>query len=391
MKTALKPVAKRLARQYAYRQSALSATVGWQFRQNPRPIHLLLVSDDRVMTSEQQFAPFERHAAALRKALGLVTRPASIEAALAMSPGDLAGFAAIGLKLGFRTPADEAVAITRQLHDRLAGAGVPLIYFDGDDDSSIQWPGVLAASDLYVKKHAYADRADYGVTRIGKSNLTDYIARSQGFDFSGNEIPTSPAIDPALAERVMVGWNIGLDDKIADLAKRMTDVDLDNRPVDVCGRATAAPDSWIYAFREPVARQLSALEGELNVTVPTARVDQDEYYREMLSSKICVSPFGYGELCWRDFEAVLCGCLVVKPDMSHIETAPNLFVPGETYVPCAWDFSDLADACRRYATDDEARLRIVQNARDALLESLTPGWFVGRVARVLQAAGVIAD
>ena len=43
----------------------------------------------------------------------------------------------------------------------------------------------------------------------------------------------------------------------------------------------------------------------------------------MRHSRICISPFGYGEICWRDFEAILCGCLVVKPDMSHVETNPS--------------------------------------------------------------------
>jgi len=27
-------------------------------------------------------------------------------------------------------------------------------------------------------------------------------------------------------------------------------------------------------------------------------------------SKICISPFGYGEICWRDFEAIIFGCLL---------------------------------------------------------------------------------
>jgi hypothetical protein len=107
---------------------------------------------------------------------------------------------------------------------------------------------------------------------------------------------------------------------------------------------------------EPLVRQ------GYEILVPHQRVDQQGYYREMRSSRICVSPFGYGELCWRDFEAVLMGSLLVKPDMSHVRTEPDIFVPGETYVPVRWDFSDLAEVCERYLLDEDARNTITKNA-----------------------------
>ena len=39
-------------------------------------------------------------------------------------------------------------------------------------------------------------------------------------------------------------------------------------------------------------------------------------------SKLCFSPFGYGEVCWRDFEAMSTGAVLVKPDMSHLQARP---------------------------------------------------------------------
>ena len=41
--------------------------------------------------------------------------------------------------------------------------------------------------------------------------------------------------------------------------------------------------------------------------------------------------------------AVLTGAVLLKPDMSHVETDPDIFVPWETYAPLAWDLSDFAD------------------------------------------------
>ena len=53
-----------------------------------------------------------------------------------------------------------------------------------------------------------------------------------------------------------------------------------------------------------------------------------------------LSPFGYGEICFRDFEAVLSGALLLKPDCGHLETWPDIYGEG-TYVPLDWMASDL--------------------------------------------------
>jgi hypothetical protein len=62
------------------------------------------------------------------------------------------------------------------------------------------------------------------------------------------------------------------------------------------------------------------------------------------------------------------GCLLVKPDMGHIRTEPNIFVPGETYVPVRWDFSDLPEVCARYLADNVARKAITARAYQVLVD-----------------------
>lgn len=74
-----------------------------------------------------------------------------------------------------------------------------------------------------------------------------------------------------------------------------------------------------------------------------------------------------GEVTWRDYEAACYGCLLVKPSIDHVHTQPNIFYPGETYVPVRWDFQDLAETCRYYLEHPEEANRIIQNARRAYL------------------------
>jgi hypothetical protein len=373
---------RRRAEPLRYGMAALAASAVAHGR-GTKPVRLLLVSDGEVMTSEEQFAPFVRFAGPLRRDMGLVTRFMPLEEARRARASFFTRFDVVGLKVSFRADQSATLALARRIRAAIDGTASRLFYFDGDDDLNVQRADLLALSDCYVKKHVYRDRQDYAVARIGKSNLTDHVARVHGWSFVDNEISSTPALDPALVERIVVGWNIGLDDKIADLAARLPTASTAPRPVDVCSRAVTTPDNWIYPLRHPVAATLEGMADRFRVLVPHGRVDQDEYYAEMQHSTICVSPFGYGELCWRDFEAILCGCLLVKPDMGHVETAPDVFVPGVTYAPVRWDYADLPEVCERYLADVDARQRIVAQARAVLMESLTAAWFVERLRGVL--------
>ena len=46
----------------------------------------------------------------------------------------------------------------------------------------------------------------------------------------------------------------------------------------------------------------------------------------MSFSKIGLSPYGQGEICYRDVELMQFGTLMIKPDMSKIHTIPNPYI-----------------------------------------------------------------
>ncbi len=105
---------------------------------------------------------------------------------------------------------------------------------------------------------------------------------------------------------------------------------------------------------------------------------------EMGRSKICASPFGYGELCWRDVEAFLAGAVLLKPDMSHLDTLPDLYRPWETYAPIAWDFSDLAEVVDRLLSDEALRSRIALAAFEETKRYLSEKRFVQDIRFVFE-------
>ena len=115
----------------------------------------------------------------------------------------------------------------------------------------------------------------------------------------------------------------------------------------------------------------------------TLGVGRSDYLRELSASKLCFSPFGYGEVCWRDYEAVMCGTLLIKPDTSHVRTDPDIFVAGETYVPIRWDFADLEEKVRYYLSHEDERRAIVERAWSVLRDYACSERFVDQMRPVL--------
>jgi len=52
-----------------------------------------------------------------------------------------------------------------------------------------------------------------------------------------------------------------------------------------------------------------------------------EYVDALLNSKVVISPWGWSPWCVRDFEALLCGCIVIKPECSNLLTWPDIYNP----------------------------------------------------------------
>jgi hypothetical protein len=139
--------------------------------------------------------------------------------------------------------------------------------------------------------------------------------------------------------------------------------------VDVLGqRATGSPHfEAIHWHRRRAAEATLALpRGVLVSTTYRTRQEARHTLREaqflqtLRDARICVSPWGMGERCWRDLQAMALGAVLVRPETGFSETWPDLRA-GEHYVACKPDFSDLesvvADVLDDYDAYGEMRAR----------------------------------
>jgi hypothetical protein len=171
---------------------------------------------------------------------------------------------------------------------------------------------------------------------------------------------------------------------------------LQNRPsfsgriIDIHARVAAKGADWYTMMRAEVEAAVDNL-GNRFCIAHRGRISYGQYIKELRNSKLCISPFGYGEICWRDFEAMATGALLLKPDVSHLRLANDYFRPFETYVPLRWDLSDLDEKVAYYVHNASERETIARNALAGLKQPLEQKKFLSDVAPLWKLLGTPSD
>ena len=95
------------------------------------------------------------------------------------------------------------------------------------------------------------------------------------------------------------------------------------------------------------------------------RIPQQQFYQNMYNSKIVMAPIGYGEMAVRDIEAASFGSVLIKPDVSYVNSTPFLYDDGETYIACKYDWSDVEEKIDYVLSNwKEVQEKLTQNMRE---------------------------
>jgi hypothetical protein len=267
-----------------------------------------------------------------------------------------------------------------ELMQKLRAKYERIAFFHDDAGAGIPRLEVLPYVDLFFSKALCRDRSLYLRPLYGKELYSDYYHEKYGVvDPDHRDRAVARPEDLA---KLRLSWNIGIGDyprgklrQRAGVAASMAFGFPAVKPFYGSGRFSRDPVAAnhgsidvhariLLAGRPSIAYQrkliLERIEGK--PAFLQGEASQRAYNREIANSKIVLSPFGWGELCLRDFEAVLGGALLMKPDMSHLETWPDVFSPGETYVPFSWDADDLLEKAEAWLADEEGRKRVARRA-----------------------------
>lgn len=252
-----------------------------------------------------------------------------------------------------------------------------LIWFDQSDGTGSTDFGVLPYVTGFWKKQLLVNLDQYLIKStdivrkwLPKEIQEDY-RQSLSFPYSSCEKDQLHKLKSA--------WNIGMHDyrfnnkylsalslispnypklKLTAIAKE--------RPVFLVNRGSTFSKNLIHSYqRKKITDHLikySNNNPKINV-LSHGFVSKRTYYNELKNSQAMISPFGWGEICYKDFEAIISGCLLIKPTVSHIKTFPNIYDENITYYPINWDFTNINDVLNNLYNNKELMFEIANNAQ----------------------------
>ena len=228
-----------------------------------------------------------------------------------------------------------------------------LFYFDITDSAGLDHFEFLPYVTSVFKNQIFKNKDNYMKPLYGYRLFTDFYHENYNV-IDTNQDYTSPVKNKADLNKIKVGWNSSMSDysylglyklflykkvafKYLLTLPILVGRDSKERTINLSCRFNSNYD------RETVAYQRKKIKALLNNYMDSTKVSRRKFFNEIKTSKIVVSPFGFGELCYRDYETFLYGGLLLKPDMSHIDTWPPLYDEEETYIPFDWSMSNLEE------------------------------------------------
>lgn len=234
---------------------------------------------------------------------------------------------------------------------------VPLIYLAGSDSTGPFDADLIQWVDMFLARQLVKDRTFYLTTHRRHLFRDRYFSSHH---FRNEEDFPLVSYSEAQVNKLGLFWNLGLIDWKTQTSSKLEryfniwrrnssfpDWDkgevLEKRDLDVTFRGNLFKSNHDASRLHRLQTYRVYKEKAAKFTIaPEGLISHKKYMEELKSVKICLSPFGWGEVCYRDFEAFQSRALLLKPDMSHLETFPN-FYTAETMVTYDWNARDLSE------------------------------------------------
>jgi len=263
-----------------------------------------------------------------------------------------------------------------------------LILLDQVDQTCSPFFGLVKHFDVVWKSQMLRDVNGYTQPSRSGYIFADYLSESLGYGLGDWHF--GEQIGSADTSKVKLGWNLGVSRRVRRLLRwsRLWPIPWRARRYDFNCRLGSQPTNdhgWYATYRRFAIEKLNEAARGTRCT-DTSRVSPTKYLFEIARSRFVFSPFGWGEVCYRDFEAVALGALLIKPSMDHLVTRPNIYIANETYIPVRWDLSDLEERCRWCVANPGECVRIVRNARRVLTDYFSKQ-FVNEAVDAFQSVG----
>jgi len=265
-----------------------------------------------------------------------------------------------------------------------------LIYFDNKSSTGIQTE-ILPYIDKYLKGKLYKDRSLYEKrTFLGNRIFTDFYAKNYNikedniYNLSKENDPEEKSKNQLAYQLYMdnkhkldISWNIGLSDyrtsykiprhkNVFSKKVKLTYIKPNNdRKFDLAANFNYKFASNIIGFqrKEFLRILIEKMKDYKNISI--GKIPKYIYRKTMAQSLAVLSPFGEGAICYRDFETFIYGAALIKPNMDHLDTWPNLYKKQETYIPLSWKIEDWENEITEILADKDFLKEIAEKGQNA--------------------------
>lgn len=271
-----------------------------------------------------------------------------------------------------------------------------LIFFDNADSCGNTRFEILDIVDAYWKKQVYRDRKLYLKKLLYSRLYCDFM--QQRFDITETlkedfALPSKPED----LNKIKISWNIGVGPIFQSnpLLRKINNSNFhrgmklplylethnwqnyhrswNTRTFDIQFRGNKKMIIHSLSFgRAHVDTLLHQVSDKYRIARGQT-LSFESFMQEIFNSKVVISPFGYGEICYRDFEGFAAGACLLKPDMSHLETWPDFYQANSTYIPYKWDFSDFLEKAEDAVSGNTSRA-IAARGREAYMTTQSSSW-----------------
>ncbi len=251
-----------------------------------------------------------------------------------------------------------------------------LILFDTKDSTNVQFE-LLPYVDSYVKKQLLKDHSLYTKKLLGNRVYTDFYIRNYNLN---NDLGSDKGntLYPKYQDKISLSWNLALTDyglynlltPFLHIFSKKIHLNFPkpntiNRKMVLAANFAFEYTSELISFQRKQLLLILKKIYESNQKISIGKVSRIDFLNCLKSSKAVLSPFGWGEICYRDFETFISGAALIKPNMDHIETWPILYKKHETYLPISWKIESWEKEIAEFMTNDKLLVEVARNGQNS--------------------------
>lgn len=251
---------------------------------------------------------------------------------------------------------------------------------------------------------------------IDNSNISGWLKRCKADSYSGFgekvpscthaitsnvKIPDSEyRVLPKAQDKIDVGFSFLYSDHIIYRHRReieilrtdeKKDIDVFFAGTTTYGLSTGKEQTWTQMIatnhRQSCVSALKKLNIPNALILDSKSMNFEEYSSALRRSKIVVSPWGFGESCYRDYEGLLYECEVLKPQTPYrIESRPDIYRTEQD----SWmrwvqpDWSNLGDVIDKSLSEWHQKKLVRRSRKNELIDALSYDYQARHISEVFK-------